>query len=115
MEAVEPVEPGSVWAVELPGAARPFLRDRYEEGDEHWTDHAACRGADPEIFYPIGYGAPALEMETAAKAVCGRCPVQTECLGWALRVGEPDGIWGGTNPDERRALRRRRRSAARVA
>ncbi|MBW8482039.1 WhiB family transcriptional regulator [Actinomadura parmotrematis] len=75
--------------------------------EEHWSDHAICRGADPDLFFPIGYAAPILrEQEERAKAVCGHCPVVGACLSWALRVGEPDGIWGGTTPEERRLLRR---------
>ena len=39
-----------------------------------------------------------------AKAVCGRCPVRTECLAFALERHIEHGIWGGTSPPERRAL-----------
>lgn len=42
--------------------------------------------------------------EQEAKEVCARCPVRTECLGHALRVQEPYGVWGGLTEDERRAL-----------
>ncbi|WP_067814707.1 WhiB family transcriptional regulator [Actinomadura kijaniata] len=77
------------------------------ENEEHWSDRAICRGADPEIFFPIGYGAPVLQAQIqAAKAICRNCPVVADCLSWALRVGEPDGVWGGTTPEERRYLRR---------
>ena len=31
--------------------------------------------------------------------------MQIQCLGWALEDGIPDGVWGGTTPDERRVLR----------
>lgn len=41
-----------------------------------------------------------------AKAVCRACPVQAECLRYALSCGPLDGIWGGTTPYERRRLRR---------
>lgn len=76
--------------------------------DEHWSDHSACRGADPDLFFPIGYAGPALQMQqAAAKSICAGCPVISDCLDWALRAGEPDGIWGGTTPEERRYLRRR--------
>ncbi|WP_433331764.1 WhiB family transcriptional regulator [Spirillospora sp. CA-294931] len=78
------------------------------ENEEHWSDHAICRGADPDLFFPIGYSAEVLrEQERAAKAICSHCPVTSACLSWALRVGEPDGVWGGTTPEERRHLRRR--------
>ncbi|MBO2449079.1 WhiB family transcriptional regulator [Actinomadura barringtoniae] len=75
--------------------------------EEHWTDHAICRGADPDLFFPIGYSAELLqEQQAEAKAICANCPVVSDCLTWALRVGEPDGVWGGTTPEERRHLRR---------
>ncbi|WP_026402767.1 WhiB family transcriptional regulator [Actinomadura rifamycini] len=84
------------------------------DNEEHWTDHAICRGADPDLFFPIGYSAEVLrEQELAAKQICGNCPVQVDCLTWALRVGEPDGIWGGTTPEERRYLRRTSEAPAR--
>ncbi len=75
----------------------------------HWTDWAECRtpGIDPEIFFPVSDTGPALQQVAAAKAVCARCPVTADCLAWALRAGEPEGIWGGTTPAERRLLRQR--------
>ncbi len=30
-----------------------------------------------------------------AKALCGTCPVRSECLSGALRRREPCGVWGG--------------------
>lgn len=80
----------------------------------HWTDNAACRvpGTDPELFFPVSETGMAHRQVTQAKAVCGRCPVAEQCLEWAVRTGEPEGIWGGTTPGERRRLRRRRLRAA---
>lgn len=72
---------------------------------EHWTDLAACRGVDPELFYPVSTTGPALAQVEEAKRVCAGCPVTADCLSWALRAGEPIGIWGGTTPEERRYLR----------
>lgn len=72
---------------------------------EHWTDLAACRGVDPELFYPVSVAGPAEEQVEEAKRVCAGCPVTADCLSWALRAGEPAGIWGGTTPEERRYLR----------
>jgi WhiB family redox-sensing transcriptional regulator len=73
----------------------------------HWTDNAACRapGTDPELFFPVSETGMAHRQVTQAKAVCGRCPVAEQCLEWAVRSGEPEGIWGGTTPQERRELR----------
>ncbi|MCW2884180.1 MAG: WhiB family transcriptional regulator, redox-sensing transcriptional regulator [Streptosporangiaceae bacterium] len=78
----------------------------YNDDDEHWTVWAACRGADPELFYPVSAAGPAVVEVAKAKAICARCLARPDCLAWALRAGEPDGIWGGTTPDERRYLRR---------
>jgi len=36
-----------------------------------------------------------------AKAICAGCPVRNECLAFALRTGQVDGIWGGTTTHER--------------
>ena len=72
-----------------------------------WRQHAACRGLDPEIFYPATD-----EEAGAAKAVCGQCAVRETCLEHALGSRERDGVWGGaTEKERRRIIRQRRRSA----
>jgi WhiB family redox-sensing transcriptional regulator len=72
-----------------------------------WRHRALCRDEDPELFFPIGTGGPALVQIEQAKAVCRRCPVTEPCLVWALRSGQDSGVWGGLAEDERRALKRR--------
>ena len=72
-----------------------------------WRHRAACRDEDPELFFPVGTSGPALLQIQEAKAVCARCPVNGECLNWALASGQADGVWGGMSEDERRALKRR--------
>lgn len=73
----------------------------------NWRQKAACRGIDPEIFYP-SFDEEAEE----AKAICAGCPVQQVCLEYALSHRERDGVWGGlTERERRRALRQRRKSA----
>ncbi|MDQ1426677.1 MAG: WhiB family transcriptional regulator, redox-sensing transcriptional regulator [Acidimicrobiaceae bacterium] len=72
-----------------------------------WRQRAACRGVEPEIFYPISE-----EEAEEAKAICGACPVQETCLEYALSNRERDGVWGGaTERERRRMIRQRRRSA----
>ncbi|MCX4633469.1 MULTISPECIES: WhiB family transcriptional regulator [unclassified Streptomyces] len=46
--------------------------------------------------------------QNRAKAVCGGCPVRTECLAHALDQRIEHGVWGGMTDRERRALLRRR-------
>jgi WhiB family transcriptional regulator, redox-sensing transcriptional regulator len=70
-----------------------------------WRLAAACRHADPELFFPVGTTGPSASQIAQAKEVCRTCPVRTACLGWALQSGIDYGIWGGTTETERRALR----------
>ncbi|WP_027587101.1 MULTISPECIES: WhiB family transcriptional regulator [Acidipropionibacterium] len=72
-----------------------------------WRHKAACLDEDPELFFPIGNTGPALAQISAAKRVCARCEVRTECLTWALEAGQDHGVWGGMSEDERRAIKRR--------
>jgi WhiB family redox-sensing transcriptional regulator len=69
----------------------------------NWRDHAACRDADPELFFPIGTAGPTLRQIGEAKRICRACPAHTQCLAWALDNRVTDGVWGGTTEDERRA------------
>jgi WhiB family transcriptional regulator, redox-sensing transcriptional regulator len=72
-----------------------------------WMSRGACGQADPELFFPNArVRGPAARQVEAAKAVCGPCAVRKNCLSYALEA-MPEGIWGGTTVDERRAARRR--------
>ena len=72
-----------------------------------WRSAAACRTADPDLFFPISDSGPALEQAVEAKAICATCRVRRECLAFALRTEQVHGIWGGTTEHERIAVRRR--------
>ena len=68
-----------------------------------WMSRGSCRQMDPELFFPVAAGALRASRQAAtAKAVCGRCAVRADCLSYALEI-MPEGIWGGTTQDERRA------------
>jgi len=77
-----------------------------------WRALAACREAEPDLFFPVGSTGAALRQIEAAKAVCRACPSLDPCLEFALRTGQDAGVWGATSEDERRAIRRARRRAA---
>ena len=72
---------------------------------DDWRSAAACRGADPALFFPVR-GEPV----APARAVCGSCPVADPCLHDALERGERWGVWGGQTE-----LERRRTNAERAA
>jgi WhiB family redox-sensing transcriptional regulator len=80
---------------------------------ENWREYAECRNEDPDLFFPTGTTGPAVMQTELAKSVCRRCPVQEQCLRWAMGTEQTSGIWGGTTETERRALKRR--EAAREA
>jgi WhiB family transcriptional regulator, redox-sensing transcriptional regulator len=86
-------------------AARP-AGDRRPD----WRNEAACRDADPELFFPDGDIAPARVDIKMAKLICRGCPVSATCLNWALASGQEAGIWGGLTEGERHKLHRRSRS-----
>lgn len=80
------------------------------KGDQgRWTARAACIGMDTDIFFPSKGNA--YHQITEAKAACAQCPVQGECLDWALAQGQTlIGIFGGMTDNERRQhLRAQRR------
>jgi WhiB family redox-sensing transcriptional regulator len=70
-------------------------------GSTSWMARSACRGEDPELFFPLATASLASAQVSSAKAVCGRCPVQANCLSYALLTEQGDGIWGGTTREER--------------
>ena len=84
--------------------------------DKSWQDYANCLGVDPDLFFPVGTTGPAIEQIASAKAVCGECDAQAECLEFALATNQDSGVWGGTSEEERRKLRKawlaRRRKAS---
>jgi WhiB family redox-sensing transcriptional regulator len=85
--------------------ARLFATEPHND----WRAHAACKGVDPELFFSsedIADKRERVEREAAAKSICLRCTVRPECLEYAIAAGERYGIWGGLNPQERRAYAR---------
>lgn len=67
-----------------------------------WRDHAACLGADTEIFFPRKDSNQTTWFKQA-RAFCDVCTVRTECLEYALSfpTHEIVGIWGGTSVRQR--------------
>lgn len=78
--------------------------------DHTWRTNAACLGADPEMFTPLGRGLPAVD----GFRMCRDCPVRTDCLEEALEIdsGDDCGVWGGTSGKSRREIRMGRMTVA---
>lgn len=73
-----------------------------------------CAETDPELFFPVEPfdGSKRIieyySSESEAKAICGKCPYQLDCLTYALKSSDLQGIWGGTTAKDRTAIRRGR-------
>lgn len=63
-----------------------------------WETEAACRGMNPNRFFPEF----SFLVEDEVWEACRRCPVQELCLNWAIEHDE-SGVWGGTTDEQRRA------------
>lgn len=107
----QPVDSGSPAVVEPDDMAVPAGSVGVEvlisrvAGDMAWRARAACRDADPALFFPERG-----ESLAPAHAYCAGCAVRDTCLDEGL--GERFGVWGGTSERERRRLRRTVRTAA---
>ncbi|WP_169165139.1 WhiB family transcriptional regulator [Cellulomonas taurus] len=87
------------------------------EKDEHWLYRAACVDEHPEVFEPDDDHTPTEAEWAVPRAICSACPVIEECLADAMKTeaqGARYGMRGGTSPDERRTLHRRRLARAQV-
>jgi WhiB family redox-sensing transcriptional regulator len=82
--------------------------DRYDlptftsAGSQVWRADAACRGMGADVFLP---GPGQNSAVAAAKAICNRCPVKSECLTEALTDPDNSGIWAATSQRQRKAIR----------
>jgi WhiB family redox-sensing transcriptional regulator len=69
-----------------------------------WHQQALCAEIGGDWWFPEDNSRP----EPEVLKVCGRCPVQAECLEFALENNEKYGVWGGLSPNKRKLLRRER-------
>lgn len=81
-----------------------------------WRDEAACRGRDPQLWFPVledhGRQRETQKVYCEALRICHTCAVQQACLEYALEARESFGMWGGkTRPERETILRQRRRDA----
>lgn len=69
---------------------------------DSWTDEAACKGQDTDLFFIETYGS----YRPMITDYCAHCPVRQDCLDYAIRLDIRDGLWGGLSPHERRRYKR---------
>jgi WhiB family redox-sensing transcriptional regulator len=74
------------------------------DAEHTWMLDGHCRDRDPSEFFPSdGVGVE------RARRICATCPVQAECLEYALTYRIDHGVWGGASERERRRILRTRR------
>lgn len=90
-------------------APEPVVRVPRRGLDMSWTERAACRGEDTNLFFGVEGEQPHERdiRERKATAVCAVCPVDGDCLAFAVGHGIRDGVWGGLGEDDRAGYRRR--------
>ena len=68
-------------------------------------DLAECRGVYTELFYRVEEerNTSAYRYINAVRSICGRCPIQRDCLSYAFG-NEDFGGWGGLTSLERRSI-----------
>jgi WhiB family redox-sensing transcriptional regulator len=69
--------------------------------EQDWRALGACSKTDPDLWFAVG----AMEHKQA-KRICRECPVQSQCLAYAMDAPVDHGIWGGLTERERRRFRR---------
>ncbi len=70
--------------------------------DAAWRARAACRDIVSADYDPFFAGTD--HGTRQAVAICATCPVTGDCLAYAVRTGQPYGVWGGKSQQEVRRL-----------
>ena len=69
---------------------------------EDWREQAVCAAIDGDQFFTESHNATENRQKIReAKAICRTCPVQLQCLDFAISTRQQYGIWGGRNMDGR--------------
>lgn len=69
-----------------------------------------CTVRKLDTFFPEKEDKNYRQKTALAKEVCRTCPYMAECLEWALKY-EEFGVWGGTSPEDRKTMKRSRRTS----
>ncbi|AAN07983.1 WhiB transcription factor [Mycobacterium phage RitSun] len=82
-------------------ANSPFIQLAEVHTDD-WRRKALCTHEDGDIWFLNESGH---YVNDAARKICWECPVQPQCLQWALKHNEL-GVWGGFSEKERQRIKR---------
>ena len=68
--------------------------------------------ADPDVFFPTSQVELEQRLERL-RQICGSCIHQTFCRTFAINNQEEHGFWGGTTPEERSHLTKKKEAGTR--
>lgn len=82
---------------------------RHPTYDTEWMLFGLCRGEEVDInlFFPqtgSGNSRSVLQIQAQAQAICNECPVESDCLEYALKTRQEHGMWGGVSERERKRI-----------
>jgi WhiB family redox-sensing transcriptional regulator len=83
----------------VPDEFHPFL-DEVKEHRADWMPKAACKDADPDMFF-----VEKAEQPIVIEHYCQSCPVRLDCLDYAIVFSELQGVWGGHTEQQIRTVR----------
>jgi Transcription factor WhiB len=93
------------------GGRPPVAGRKAEKEERPWQRRDISGGSPPPATpqipicsSPVSSTGRSLDQVTQAKRICAGCPVQPECLAFALRTHQSHGIWGGLSEQERNLI-----------
>lgn len=89
-----------------------FTMQLREWFSESWMDDARCEalydqapdGESRADLMALFFNEAGGRVKKAVRAICAMCPVQDECLDYAVKYRIEDGIWGGSSIADRRRI-----------
>jgi hypothetical protein len=81
---------------EIKTKSKPTVLNGWFNEQRVWVEKAACKDADPVIFFKKGHSSKMEYLKPNAewRKFCPQCPVREACL-QAARDSESVGVWGG--------------------
>lgn len=73
--------------------------------EPHWREEAVCRELDADVAAMFFADLPGVDthlQHQSARMFCYVCPVQVECLAYALDAEQKFGVWGGLTESQRK-------------
>jgi WhiB family redox-sensing transcriptional regulator len=82
------------------------MKNKFKIEKELWREKAACKNLDINLFFPDTERQSALSRKNnlKVKSICKKCPVQTNCIAYAMDNQIEYGMWGGFSSLERKEL-----------